>query len=77
MEDIYYLYFFLFDFQIKSVFILFTTTLVEKINRRIKQKFLVFLRPSINRGRRRAKISVESIYTNQKTKIQYGGRCNF
>jgi len=36
----------------------------------------MLLRPSTNRGRRRAKIGVESIYTNQKTKIQYGGRCN-
>jgi len=37
----------------------------------------MLLRPSTNRGRRRAKISVESIYTNQKTKIQYGGDATF
>jgi len=37
----------------------------------------VFLRPLTNRGRRRVIISVESIYTNQKTKIQYGGDATF
>jgi len=37
----------------------------------------VFLRPSTNRGRRRAKISVDPIYTNQKTKIQDGGDATF